>query len=73
MTYATLPHPTAHFGASLREIFSAFKAKIAARRAFNRTVRELSSLTAAQLDDLGLNAGMIHSVAMDVTYGKHRA
>lgn len=69
MTYATLPHPTAHFGATLSSLIADLKTKIAARRAFNRTVRELSTLNRAQLADLGLHAGMIRSVAMEATYG----
>jgi uncharacterized protein YjiS (DUF1127 family) len=67
MTYATLPHPTTRFGATLADLIKS----AAQRRAYNRTVRELSELNSAQLADLGLHRGMIHSVARDVTYGPH--
>ena len=72
MTYATLPHPTTRFGASLSDLIARLIKNVAQRRAFNRTVRELSGLSGPQLEDLGLHRGMIHSVAMDVTYGTHR-
>ncbi|MDQ7069150.1 MAG: DUF1127 domain-containing protein [Rhodobacterales bacterium] len=72
MTYATLPHPTTRFGATLSGLINDLIEKAAKRRAFNRTVRELGDLSGAQLADLGLHRGMIHSVAMDVTYGTHR-
>ncbi|MBB5516846.1 uncharacterized protein YjiS (DUF1127 family) [Rubricella aquisinus] len=35
---------------------------------YRRTVRELSQLSAHELDDLGLNRGSIHATAYDVVY-----
>lgn len=41
-----------------------------ARRAvYRQTVRELSALTARELDDLGISRSMIRSLAQEAAYG----
>ena len=39
-------------------------------RAYRTTVKELSQLTDHELRDIGISRGMIHSVAMEIYYGK---
>ena len=46
-----------------------FKIWYARRRVYKQTLRELKSLTAHQLRDLGLHESMIPMVATEAAYG----
>lgn len=54
---------------SLSAIISEMKTKFQMRRAYRRTVKELSVLTDGELSDLGLYRGVIHETAMKAVYG----
>lgn len=62
-----------HAGNGLRAKISAFFAGIQEARARNavyrQTVRELKSLTARDLDDLGIHHSMITRIAHEAAYG----
>ena len=49
---------------SVTSRISKFFANIENRKTINRTMSELSALSDAELADIGLNRGMIYSVAM---------
>ena len=59
---------------SLIERISAFRARIseaaAQRKVYRTTLNELQNLSARDLADLGINRGMIHSIAYEAAYGK---
>jgi len=44
--------------------------KIVRNRNYKQTVNELNMLTDKELMDIGINRGMIHTVAMETFYGK---
>ncbi|ALG89815.1 MULTISPECIES: DUF1127 domain-containing protein [Actibacterium] len=54
----------------LKSGVSAAREWISRRRVYNRTVDELSTLTARELSDLGISRSMIHYVARDAAHGK---
>ena len=60
-------------GSSLANRLSAFVAelrtKAARRKIYRETLRELQSLNARELNDLGLNKTMLKRVAYQATYG----
>lgn len=61
----------AHDGlmAWVRTYVHEFKAEFARRRLYRKTVRELNTLTAGELADLGLNRSMIRNLAREAVYG----
>ena len=50
------------------EIFNKIRKYFQRRRAYKTTLRELSSLSDAELRDIGINRGMIRGIAMEVYY-----
>ncbi len=51
-------------------LFAGFSAMVARRRIYDRTVRELASLTDRELSDLGIARSLIGSIAREAAYGK---
>ena len=51
--------------------FKNYRQKLAQKRAYRTTLKELSQLSDRELWDIGINRGMIHSVAME-TYFDNR-
>jgi uncharacterized protein YjiS (DUF1127 family) len=51
-------------------LFAGFSAMIARRRVYDRTVRELSTLTDRELSDLGIVRSLIGAIAREAAYGK---
>jgi uncharacterized protein YjiS (DUF1127 family) len=51
-------------------LFAGFTAMVARRRIYDRTVRELASLTDRELSDLGIARSLIGSIAREAAYGK---
>lgn len=51
--------------ARIEAALEAYKAARAKRKIYNRTVAELSSLSGAELADIGLTRGMIRAVARE--------
>jgi uncharacterized protein YjiS (DUF1127 family) len=45
---------------------------IARRRKINQTIKELSAMSDYELADIGINRGMIRSVAMEADYNEQR-
>ena len=52
--------------------FAALKDILARRRAYGRTLRELSALSSEELADLGLTRASIEQVAREAVYGPVR-
>ena len=52
------------------ELYADFRAARAQARLYRTTYRELSALSARDLDDLGVNRSMIRSIAREAAYGK---
>lgn len=50
------------------EFFNRVKKYFERRKAYKSTFRELNRLTDAELRDIGINRGMIQSIAMEVYY-----
>jgi uncharacterized protein YjiS (DUF1127 family) len=48
--------------------FKNYKRKLAKHKAYRETVAELSKLSDAELRDIGLHRGDIHSIAMETHY-----
>jgi uncharacterized protein YjiS (DUF1127 family) len=71
MTYQSV---TAFGGFSFGDRIAALRSELAERRAkyavYTTTLRELSSLTNRDLNDLGLSRSMIKGVAIEAAYGK---
>jgi uncharacterized protein YjiS (DUF1127 family) len=51
-------------------LFAGVSAMIQRRRVYDRTVRELASLTDRELSDLGIARSLIASIAREAAYGK---
>jgi len=51
--------------------FKNYRQKLAQKRTYRNTLKELSQLSDRELCDIGINRGMIHSVAME-TYFDNR-
>lgn len=51
-------------------LFAGVSASMERRRVYAQTVRELSALNARDLNDLGISAAMIPSIAREAAYGK---
>ena len=58
------------FAARAVAFFEEKRAAFAKHRMYRRTVRELSALSGAELADLGLSHGSVHSAAYEAVYGK---
>ena len=56
-------------GARLNEIGKVIAAAWRAHRVYRETLAELQALSARELADLGLNASMLRSVALEAAYG----
>lgn len=71
MAYVNVAHSV---DGTLRERFSSFFAGLREsrlrRRLYKQTLRELSTLSERELNDLGLHRSMISTVAMQAAYGK---
>jgi len=69
MAFATETRST---GASIVERIAAYAEEFKTRRAqyrmYRQTVKELSALTARELDDLGVHRSMIQSIAHEAAY-----
>jgi len=59
---------TADFG--LAGLVASIRDGIARRKVFRQTIRELKSLSRAELEDLGIHRSMITRVALEAAYGK---
>jgi uncharacterized protein YjiS (DUF1127 family) len=57
-------------GARLAEIAKDLVAAWRAHRVYRETLGELQALSARELADLGLNASMLRSIALEAAYGK---
>jgi uncharacterized protein YjiS (DUF1127 family) len=57
-------------GARLGEIARDIAAAWRAHRVYRETLTELQALSARELADLGLNASMLRSIALEAAYGK---
>lgn len=69
MAYLTQTHGlTASVVARLNALADDIALRIARRRAFKQTLRELSSLDARALSDLGLHRSQIHRIAYEAAY-----
>lgn len=53
---------------SLASWFKRLDATITRNRAINQTIKELSALSDAELRDIGINRGMIRSIAMETHF-----
>ncbi|WP_212523585.1 DUF1127 domain-containing protein [Actibacterium sp. MT2.3-13A] len=53
----------------LRAGFREIQEKLARRRMYRQTVRELNTLSARELADLGLHRSMVRRVAYEAAYG----
>lgn len=72
MAFATETHTqAAHHGIGdlFHNAVANLRGRLERRRTFNRTLDELSTLSSRELADLGLNPGMIRSVAYESAYG----
>ncbi|RFU11826.1 DUF1127 domain-containing protein [Rhodobacteraceae bacterium W635] len=58
--------------ARFTEILDQARESYAAWRVYRKTCAELSSLSARDLDDLGIGRGEIRRIAMDAAYGQAR-
>lgn len=61
---------TLSFGERIGEIRKEVIAAWRANRVYRETLRELQALSTRELDDLGLNASTLRSVALEAAYGK---
>lgn len=59
---------TADFG--MATLVASIRDGIARRKVFRQTMRELKSLSRAELEDLGIHRSMITRVALEAAYGK---
>lgn len=50
------------------EMFKELRESLKRRAQYRSTVDELSKLTDKELNDIGINRGMIHSIAMEMYY-----
>lgn len=57
-------------GHGIAALFANLKDSIAKRRAYNKTLSELSQLSDRELADLGLHHSQIRSVAQQAVYGE---
>lgn len=55
-------------GARAASLFEALAERVRRYRIYRRTLLELQSLTPRELNDLGLNASMIRSIAYQAAY-----
>ena len=62
----------ASLGEELRRAFNVAMQRIADYRAYRRTIRELSDLSAHDLADLGLHHSEIRRIARESVYGTRR-
>ncbi|TDL81968.1 DUF1127 domain-containing protein [Palleronia sediminis] len=62
--------PARQGGTGLAGMFAGLRARIAARRIYVDTVRELSRLSNRELADLGLHRSAIEAAARDAAYGR---
>lgn len=53
---------------SLKAWLAKFEQHRARRKVYRATVKELNKLTDRELNDIGINRSMIHSVAMETHY-----
>jgi uncharacterized protein YjiS (DUF1127 family) len=53
--------------------YKTYKIRSAQHRAYKSTVKELSKLSDAELRDIGLHRGGIHSIAMETHYDNRGA
>lgn len=58
------------FVIGLTKLAKAIGTEIKNRRVYKSTYRELSALSAHELDDLGINRGDIARIAFEAAYGK---
>ena len=56
-------------GNRLMALTASLRDRLAKRRLFRRTLRELQGLSARQLADLGLNRSMLRRMAWQAAYG----
>ena len=54
----------------LATLVASIRDGIARRKVFRQTMRELKSLSRAELEDLGIHRSMITRVALEAAYGK---
>lgn len=50
-------------------ILKSAKLRFANYRVYRKTIAELSTLSARELDDLGINASMIKRISLEAAYG----
>ena len=50
-------------------LLQALRDHIARRRVFRKTLSELNALSTRELADLGINPGMVRSIAFEAAYG----
>lgn len=53
---------------SVANWFKRLDAALSRNRAINQTIKELSALSDAELRDIGINRGMIRSIAMETHF-----
>ncbi|MGB8811553.1 MAG: DUF1127 domain-containing protein [Paracoccaceae bacterium] len=58
------------FADRISALVASMKTALQRRRVYNQTVRELSALTARELNDLGIARSMVTTIAMEAAYGK---
>lgn len=73
MAYVTSNRTISHgigLGTRLTEIGKDIVAAWRAHRVYRETLAELQALSPRELADLGLNASMLRSIALEAAYGK---
>jgi uncharacterized protein YjiS (DUF1127 family) len=72
MAYVSSNRTTAalSFGARIAEIRKDLMDAWRAHRIYRQTLAELQALSPRELNDLGLNATMLRSIALEAAYGK---
>lgn len=70
MAFLTASTHENSFVANIAATFAEIKEKAQKRAMFRKTVRELNTLSGAELADLGLSRGSIRSTAFEAVYGK---
>lgn len=69
MTYTTSQVSARPLGGGVAALVRTLGTALARRRMYQRTVRELNSLTPRELSDLGIHPAMIHQIAAEAAYG----